>query len=202
MAITYPYDILADFPGWSTEFDLLYRQEMSRTAIGQTFVKDLGSPIWAASYQSRSMRPNELDACRARLKALEGGLKQLLGRPKSRCYPIAYPNGAGMGNVSAVTLASIGANRNTVGLSGLPGGYVVSVGDYMQIGTNNLHQVVNVSGAEIEIRPHIWPTTVVGDAVTLVRPSCRMTVVPGSISTTADTSTGRGVVTFQTIESR
>lgn len=200
--ITYPYDILADFPGWSTDFDLAYRQETSRTAIGQTFVKDFGSPLWTASYQSRSMRPNELDAWRARLKALEGGLKQFRGRPTSRCYPIAYPNGTGMGNVSAVTVGSIGMNRNTIGLSGLPGGYIASVGDCLQIRTNDLHQIVNVSGSEIEVRPHLWPTTAVGDAVTLVKPSCLMTIVPGSINTTADLSTGRGVITFQGFESR
>lgn len=202
MAITYPYDILADFPGWSTDFDLAYRQETSRTSIGQTFVKDFGSPLWTASYQSVVMRPNELDAWRARLKALEGGLKQFRGRPTSRCYPIAYPNGTGMGNVSAVTVGSIGTNRNTIGLSGLPGGYIASVGDYLQIRTNDLHQIVNVSGSEIEVRPHLWPTTAVGDAVTLVKPSCLMTIVPGSINTTADLSTGRGVITFQGFESR
>lgn len=202
MAITYPYDILAEFPGWSTDFDLAYRQETSRTAIGQTFVKDLGSPLWTASYQSRSMRPNELDAWRARLKALEGGLKQFRGSPTSRCYPIAYPNGTGMGDVSAVTVGSIGTNRNTIGLSGLPSGYIASVGDYLQIRTNDLHQIVGVSGSEIEVRPHLWPTTAVGDAVTLVKPSCLMTIVPGSINTTADLSTGRGVITFQGFESR
>lgn len=202
MAITYPYDILADFPGWSTDFDLAYRQETSRTAIGQTFVKDFGSPLWTATYQSRSMRPNELDAWRARLKALEGGLKQFRGRPTSRCYPIAYPNGTGMGNVSAVTVGSIGANRNTLTLAGRPAGYIVSVGDYLQIGAANLHQVVNVAGTEVEVRPHLWPTIATGNAVTLVRPSCLMTIVPGSISTTADASTGRGVITFQGFESR
>ncbi len=202
MAITYPYDILTDFPGWSVEFDLAYRQETSRTSIGQTFVKDLGSPLWTASYQSRVMRPNELDAWRARLKALEGGLKQFRGMPTSRCYPIAYPNGTGMGDVSAVTVGSIGTNRNTIGLSGLPGGYIASVGDYLQIRTNDLHQIVNVSGSEIEVRPHLWPTTAIGDAVTLVKPSCLMTIVPGSINTTADLSTGRGVITFQGFESR
>lgn len=201
MAITYPYDLLATFPGWSTEFDLVYRQETSRTAIGQTFVKDFGSPLWTATYQSRSMKPNELDAWRARLKALEGGLKQFLGRPKSRCYPVAYPNGTGMGNVSAVRIASIGADRKTITLSGLPAGYQVSVGDDLQVGVRNLHQVIDTAGG-IELRPHLWPETAVNDAVTLVKPACRMTIVPGSLSTTAELATGRGTVSFQAIESR
>lgn len=107
-----------------------------------------------------------------------------------------------MGNVSTVTIGSIGANRNTIGLSGLPGGYIVSVGDYLQIGSNNLFQVVNVSETAIEVRPHLWPTIAVGNTVTLVKPSCLMTIVPGSINTTADLSTGRGVITFQGFESR
>ena len=202
MAITYPYDILSDFPGWSTDFDLAYRQEMSRTAIGQTFVKDLGSPLWTATYQSASMNPNQLDSWRARLKALENGLQLFLGRPTSRCYPIAYPRGTGMGDVSAVTVADIATDRKTVGLSGLPSGYVVSVGDYIQIGDTDLHQVVSVAGASIEMRPHLWPTAAVGDDVTLVHPSCRMTIVPGSINTTAELATGRGVITFQGFEAR
>lgn len=201
MAITYPYDVLATFPGWSTEFDLLYRQEISRTAIGQTFVKDLGSPLWRATYQSRLMKPNELDTWRARLKAMEGGLKQFFGRPTSRCYPIAYPKGAGMGNVSDVKIASIGGDRKTISLSGLPAGYQATAGDYIQIGTHNLHQVVDTVG-DIEVRPHLWPGTAVDDIVTLVRPSCRMTILPGTLSSMADASTGRGTISFQAIESR
>lgn len=201
MAITYPYDVLATFPGWSTEFDLLYRQEISRTAIGQTFVKDLGSPLWRATYQSRLMKPNELDTWRARLKAMEGGLKQFLGRPTSRCYPIAYPKGAGMGNVSDVKIASIGGDRKTITLSGLPAGYQATAGDYIKIGTHNLHQVVDTVGS-IEVRPHLWPGTAVDDIVTLVKPSCRMTILPGTLSSSADASTGRGTISFQAIESR
>lgn len=106
MAITFPYDILATFPGWSVEFDLLWRQEQSRTAGGQTIVKDMGSPLWQATYQSRSMRPNELDSWRARFKLLENGLNQFYGRPTSRCYPIAYPNGSWPGNVVGQTTRS------------------------------------------------------------------------------------------------
>nr|DAE48881.1 MAG TPA: distal tail protein [Caudoviricetes sp.] len=202
MAITYPYDILADYPGWSVEFDLAYRQEHSRSTNGITYSKDFGSPLWSAAFQFKSLKPNALDAWRARIKALEGGLQQFRGGPTSRCYPIAYPNGTGMGDVSAVTVGSIATDRKTVGLSGLPVGYIASVGDYIQIGGNNLHQIVSVSGASVEVRPHLWPVSAVGDAVTLVKPSCLMTIVPGSINTTADLSTGRGVITFQGFESR
>lgn len=202
MAITYPYDILANFPGWSTEFDLLYRQEQSRTAGGKTYVKDLGSPLWQATYLSISLSANELDEWRARLKLLEGGAQEFLGRPISRCFPIAHPKGASIGSASGVTLGTIGADRKTLRLSNRPTGYSPRIGDYLQLGTRNLHQIGNIDGLDIEVRPHFWPETVVGNPVAIVRPSCRMTILPGSITTTAELQTGRGTVSFQAIESR
>lgn len=370
MAITFPYDLLdSGAPFWSTEFDLLWRQEQSRAAGGRTFVKDMGSPLWAATYQSASLKPNELDYWRARFKSLENGLNQFYGRPKSRCYPIAYPGGnyfgtdiftnvagnpsfeaaaftpwfpgtgvsvgTGTGNtgtkflvldkgsaaagtgtqretlqvidgitagkqyrmsawirsaagtsaagaylslqwrdaanaiistsavvvnagfgaswaqvagnaiapanatrvlpyivfatsgslqvlhVDDVSVAryetftglnaqvnTINANRKAISLKGLVGGYTGSVGDYIQIGSN-LHQVLepftaNTSGVsgEFEIRPHLWPASAVNDTVATTRPSALMTMVPGSFSSTAELATGRGVITFQAVESR
>lgn len=52
-------------------------------------------------------------------------MKQICRRPTGRCYPINYPNGAGIGNVSAVTIDSIGINRNTLTLTGLAGAYLL-----------------------------------------------------------------------------
>lgn len=200
MAITYPLDILTDFPGWSTEFELLYRQEFSRTASGVTIAKDMGTPLWRATYQTRSLRPNELDQWRAKLKALEGSVQRFTGRPMSRCYPIAHPNGQGLGDVSAVTVASVGTDNKSVTLAGLPVGYNASVGDYMQISTK-LYQIVDTSTG-FEVRPHLAPGTAFGNVVVLVRPSVPMIILPGTLSTTADASTGRGSITFQAIESR
>lgn len=366
MTITYPLstDFLHDFPGWTTEFDLLWRQEQSRMALGMTIVKDMGSPLWRMSVSSISLRSNELDYWRARLTSLENGLKTFRAFPKSRCYPIAYPNGSwadflgnkvsnpgfesgaagwlfgataslstnartgsqalaltksgGAGASSLVRIPVVGgaqytltawvkaniasaagcniranwfasaiggtvisvsdsasnvalttdyvqrgatvvtapadathvqiqlfhltastattmfvddvdfrvvagasfdgtnaavntinANRKAVTLKGLPAGYVVSVGDYVQIGAANLHQVMEPAKAsgsgttsEFEIRPHLWPASAVNDAVVVKRPSCIMAIVPGSISSTAELATGRGVISFQAIEAR
>ncbi|PWJ75293.1 hypothetical protein C7441_12176 [Pseudaminobacter salicylatoxidans] len=209
MTISYPFDLLAGFPGWSTEFDLLWRQEQSRQANGVTRVKDFGSPLWRGTFQSRSMRPNELDEWRARLDAMENGLQQFRARSLSRCYPMAYPNGTGMGTVSAAAINTINANRKSITVKGLPAGFQWRVGDMLQIGTRNLHRIqeaaaaggTGVTGA-FEIRPPLWPETAVNDPVTVVRPSCLMTVVPGSVSSTADLQTGRGSISFQALESR
>lgn len=208
MAITFPYDLLAEFPGWSTDFDLFYRQEQSRSASGRTYVKDFGSPLWRATYLSKLLRINELDEWRARLNVLENGLNSFIGRSTSRCYPINDPRGQIIGS-SVVTVASVLANRKEITLAGLPLGYILRPGDLLQIGTRNLHRVVaaiapspGAATSIVEVRPHIWPETVATNAVSLVRPSCSMVILPGSIATTADLATGRGSVTFQAIEAR
>lgn len=200
MPVTYPVDILADFPAWATDFDLLHRQELSRTAGGFTIAKDMGTPLWRATYQTRVMRPSELDKWRAKLSTLEGSVQFFWGRP-SRCYPLAYPNGTGMGDVPAVKIASVNGNNKSVRLSGLPAGYKASIGDYMQI-KNTLYMVVDIAGLDIEVRPHLAPGIAVNDPVKVVRPSVQMIVVPGSLSSTADAVTGRGSISFQAIESR
>lgn len=202
MAISYPYDLLKNMPGWSTEFELFYRQEMSRTAGGVTIVKNLGSPLWKATFQIRVLGINALDQWRARLSALDGGLNEFWGYASSRCYPIAYPNGVGMGSYAGAKLAEIDASRKRIRIGSLPAGFKSSIGDHIQIGTRNLHQIVDVVGAQLEIRPHLWPETKVNDPVTLVQPSCKMMLVPGSLTSSADPATGRGSVTFQAIESR
>ncbi|MDX0182704.1 hypothetical protein GOC16_17890 [Sinorhizobium meliloti] len=212
MAITFPRDILASFPGWSPRFELLFRQEQSRQASGRTIVKDLGSPLWQADYQSRTMRPNELDRWRAILDSLDGGIQQFLGYSLSRCYPTSYPNGswpAGSFTGSNANLHTIGANNKSVRVSALAPGFRFKAGDMIRIGSRDLHRVqedVTADGAGLtpifEVRPHLWPGTVTGTAVSVVRPHCYMTVVPGSINTDADMATGRGSVSFSAIESR
>ncbi len=212
MAITYPLDILQAFPGWTTEFELLWRQEQSRQANGVTRVKDFGSPLWRAAYVSRTLSANDLDEWRARLDAMEGGQQQFKGYPLSRCYPIAYPNGSwptgGAFNGTTAAVNSINANRKSITLKSLPAGFQLRVGDMIQIGTFNLHRVQEVATATagvtgaLEIRPHLWPETAINDAVSVKRPACLMTIVPGSISSSADPQTGRGTVSFQALESR
>lgn len=216
MSISYPIDLLADLPGWTTVFEPLWRQEQSRTAGGKTYVKDLGDPLWSLTAQSRQLSPNELDYWRARLMAMENGLQTFYGRPMSRCYPIKYPRGTwptGVAFDGTATLLSVGTNRKSVSISGLPAAYLVSVGDYIQVGDTNLHMVMEAATAssegetaEFEVRPHIWPNVDAGDSpaviVSVKRPSCIMAIVPGSIQSQADPQTGWGAVSFQAVEAR
>ncbi len=204
-----PYDLLSDFPGWNTEFAPLWRQEQSRTASGRTTVKDLGSPLWQATWQSKTMSSNALDAWRARLDLLENGAQPFIASPMSRLYPIAYPNGSWSAPFAGACQVAAVADGRLVSLKGLPAGFKLTLGDFIHIGSVDLHRVVEAATAaangvtpQFEVRPHLWPTAVVNAQVSLLRPYCLMTLVPGSLSSTADKSTGRGSITFQGIEAR
>jgi len=212
MALSDPFDFLPDFAaiGWVTSFDLMYRQEQSRTAGGRTLVKDLGSPLWQLKAQSKPLRPNELDKWRARLAAMENGFATFYGYSLSRTYPIAYPKGSwptgGAFSGTTATLSSVNANRKAGRVDDLPAGFKLSVGDYISV-EGDLHQVMEdatASGAgltpEFEVRPHFWPGVSSG-AVSVFRPSCIMAIVPGSISSDAGLN-GWGSVAFQALEAR
>lgn len=198
MSLAYPFDLLASFPGWSTEFDLLWRQEQSRQANGRTIVKDMGSPLWRATYQSRQMKPNELDYWRARLDAMENGLKTFFGRPLSRCRPINNP---GSSPLPSGTLSTIQPDRKSITVGGLTG-ITLRPGDMVCIRDKDLHRVVDGTGAAVEVRPHIWPGVTTGATVSISKPYCIMAIVPGSITSTADMQSGIGAVGFQAIEVR
>jgi hypothetical protein len=211
MSLSFPLDLIGTFPGWATEFVPHYRKEQSRSANGRTYIKDLGAPLWSATFQSRQLRPNALDEWRARISALDNGEQTFLGWSPSRFYPIAYPNGSWPTGTAFSGICQLAAmpTARAISLKGLPAGFRLSVGDHLQIGGVDLHMVLEERGADssgntaqFEIRPFLWPTAVVNAAVRVVRPACLMSIVPDSMVSTADRATGRGSITFQAIEAR
>jgi hypothetical protein len=210
VAITYPVNLLPGFPGWTTGFALRWRQEQSTQASGRILVKDMGMPLWTLRAVTKVLSPNNLDAWRAKLASLENGLQAFWGYSMSRCYPIAYPHGTwptGAAFNGAAALGSINANRKAITLSGLPAGFVLSVGDYVSI-AGDVHQVmepataaVDGATAEFEIRPHVWPGVATPKTVLVKQPACLMVIVPGSVGSDAALN-GWGSLSFQAIEAR
>ncbi len=202
MALTEPLDLLTDFPGWSTEFDLMARQEQSRHASGRTRVKDLGSPIWRASWQSKMLSANVLDMWRARIEHAMISQMRFQAWQSSRCRPILHP---GASALPTGALHTIGDDDKTIRVSGLTG-ISLSIGDMIQIGAANLHRVLEAASgnptALFTIEPHVWPSTATSQAVKISKPFCLMTVDPGSLSAAADPSTGRGRISFSATEAR
>lgn len=207
MAITYPINIIDELDGigWSTDFNLMYRQEQSRHASGRTRVKDFGTPIWQATFSTKNLSPNQLDYWRARLNSLENGLNTFISYPRSRCWPINHPNGINM-PVTTIQVNSKNVNNKSLSLKGALG-LSLRVGDYISI-SNNLYQVMenaiaNGSGItpEFEVRPSLSLSVAVNNTVVLNKPRCLMTLVPNSVSTSSGLN-GRGSISFQGIESR
>lgn len=219
---------MQDFPGWTVSFEPLFRQEQSHHASGRVRVKDFGTPIWQATYQSRQMRPNELDQWRARLARLGNGLETFKAWPTSRCWPILHPNGQtqsfpnwvlntgfwrdsgvwltgapwNTGAISNGTVATIGANRKTLTIAWTGNTTVLSVGDYIEINGRWLHQIVDRQPGGInEVVPHLSVGALVGQTVNIHKPGVNMTIVPGSVNTQTGLN-GRGTVSFRAIEAR
>jgi hypothetical protein len=216
MALTEPFDLLSNFPGWTTGFDPEFRQEQSRSTGGRTYVKDLGPELWQMKAQSKMLSPNLLDYWKARLHALENGLFTFIGYSLSRTYPIAYPRGSwptgGSFDGISANLATVNANRKAVTVAALPAGFRLSIGDYVQVGATDLHRVMEAATAngsgltpEFEVRPHIWPGVAGGFSpplsVSVKRPACIMAIVPGSIVSDSGLN-GRGSISFQGEEAR
>jgi hypothetical protein len=190
---------MENFPGWTVSFELLFRQEQSRHASGRTRVKDFGTPIWTATYQSRQMRPNELDQWRARLSALGNGLGTFRAWPLSRCYPIAHPNSPGL---SAGEVGTVGSNNMSLSILWDDDPVTLSVGDYIEINSNRLHQITNVATGPIySVAPHFSVGILAGQSVNVIRPGVLMALVPGSINTQSSIN-GRGSISFQAMEAR
>lgn len=201
MALTEPLDLLTDFPGWSTEFDLMARQEQSRHASGRTRVKDMGQPLWRGRWQTKTLSANTLDQWRARIEQAMISQMTFIAWQSSRCRPIKHPGDAAL---PAGTLHTIGADDKTVRVAGLIG-ISLSLGDMLRIGGGLYRAQENASGnptGVFTINPHLWPGTVTGQPVIISKPWCLMTVDPGSLSAPADSRTGRGSISFSATEAR
>ena len=187
------------FPGWTTQFELMWRQEQSRHASGRTRVKDFGTAIWTASYQSKELNPNEMDEWRARLDALENGIVTFRAWSKSRCWPILHPFGAGAVNGE---IDEIGEDNKSIGIEWDGGTTVLSIGDMVEINATRLHRITGLLGGGLfAIQPHMSVGALVGQTVNINKPGVLMTIVPGSINTQTGLN-GRGSVTFKAIEAR
>lgn len=207
MALTEPLDLLTNFPGWCTSFDLHARQEQSRHASGRTRTKDFGQPLWRGAWVSTSLSANRLDALRARIEHAMVSQMTFKAWQSSRCRPIAHP---GTATLPTGELSAIGDDDKTVRVADLTG-ITLSVGDMLRIAPSSgsgggLYRVLeSATGTPTNlftIEPHLWPGTVTGQDVVIDKPWVAMTIDPGSMSASADPRTGRGSVSFAATEAR
>lgn len=204
-ALSFPLDLIESGTFWCRSFRFGYRQELSRVAGGTTIRRNLGRPLWRADYISKRLSANEVSRVRARLSSLDGGIFSFQGFDPARCRPILYPSKGdwfdgfnGVGSVSRIY-----EDNKRIDVSGMPPGYVFSVGDMISVGTARLYIVADGATAsqggiaeDLELRPWLYAGTALGDAVSVLRPFCDMAVNPDEINEDVDPATGRGTYSF------
>ncbi|SOC11472.1 hypothetical protein SAMN05877809_105294 [Rhodobacter sp. JA431] len=178
MALSFPYalDFLSDHIK-AAQIPLTLRRfdETSGTARGQVWSTQLAPPIWTATVPLVARSWAEARAVDAKILALDGMAKTFLWADPaymSACY------GRVGGNV---TVASVSSDRTAIGLSGLPPGYPVSIGDRLSVahGTDRVwfatfaeEGVADAAGdlAELSVYPYVPFGVSVGAAVEMDRP--------------------------------
>jgi hypothetical protein len=191
MSVVFPRTDVLSVEFTDQKFRLVERQEFSRTAQGRTIGKSFGSALWMADWTTAPMPLTDGVGYEAVLNSLDGVIQPFFGYDLRRPYPAAHS--AGDFSEASVTVYQIGADGKSLGLDGLPTGFVLTRGDYIafdygSVPSRALHQVmetVTVDGTGIspsfEVRPHLRPGLAVGDPVILKKPSALFTLQPGSV---------------------
>lgn len=172
-------------------------QETSGQAGGQVRVRDLRSMLWDFNARLPSVPQADANDIKALIGSMGISRVSFLAWPLDRQYPKADPTGSIVG-ASTVQINSLNADNKRLSLKGLPNGYVLSRGDFIQFiySTTHyaLHQVVassvtaNGSGVttEFEVFPFIRQGAAVNNAVNLKLPCAEFRILPGSYDTAGD----------------
>jgi len=187
--IAYPRtDILDLCKVRTAKFWPLWRQELSRSAGAQTQAKDLGSPLWRASFATAPAHFRDAAAIEAALISLNGSAGSFLGHDVRRPFPAAYADGVFDDTAVIDELDTGDAFR--IRLGGLPQGFTLTPGDYLGFSYGSrpsraLH-TVTVGGAAgsqgkvwLTVFPWIRAGAAAGTPVTLKRPPCEMILEGG-----------------------
>jgi len=202
MSFTFPRAMPAAGPS-QQEFEPRRVDFETAETGGAAYGIGAGLPRWQAVWTlGQAMSKAQSDEWRAFVASLHGSGRSFLGRDYERPYPKLYASFAGMtragGGAFDGSLTSwsqtIAANGEAlVTLNGLPAGFQLSTGDYMDLrwttlATERRHLVrmlepktANGSGviADISVEPAIHVLVVPGAAVAhLDEPACVMRLLP------------------------
>lgn len=172
----------------SVTWDIHRNDEMSGTGDASSWQTELADPMWRATVELSTHYAKVTKEAVAILRSLNGAASSFYLVDPSSPYPAADPTGSILGS-SSVTIGTIGSDRNSMSLSGLPGGYKLTAGDKGQIlyssSAKNYFFEVSESvtgGASFQVFPRIPLAITTGASVILKEPACKMFIVPGSFS--------------------
>lgn len=194
MTLSFPLSRLEFFsllPISEFTMDLSETVEVSQSAGGELFAANLGARLWRGTVTLGRLTYAEAGEVEALIDVLREAGNTFMAYDVRRPYPILHPGGAG----GAVTIKAIAANNRELSLQGMPAGFVMTRGDYIQFNYGSvprrtaLHRVVVGAVADgagvasdIEVTPNIRPGASVGIGVDLTRAACKAQIVPGSVN--------------------
>ncbi len=199
------YDLL---PIASVAWNIQRNDELSGLGSGDMWAAELADPFWTAEVTLGELSNNELKQAAARIRSLRGSqLAFMMCDPISE-YPQEDRHGSKIGN-AVTTLRTIGPDRIAARMKGFPPGYVLTVGDKLQINYLDLIAFVEVgatAGADangnldVPIYPRL-PSSFTADSLVVVkRPACPVIIEPQSHkagTATSDITNGAGFKVLQ-----
>lgn len=195
-ALSFPLSI-ADFYDTicvgDVSFDLPESQINSGvTGKGEILPADIGSRLWTGQVTVRPLLTADARAVLSRISTLKQAGRAFFVFDKRHAGPRMDPKGVILG-ASTPQIKSVNANNRQLVIKGLPIGYVLSAGDYIAFayGSNPtryaLHDLAvggtaNSSGeVEVEVSNFIRSGAAADQDITLIKPSCKAVLVPGTI---------------------
>lgn len=193
MAFSYPLPltVLADrLPIQSAVFLDHRNDELSGSGDARVWQAEMADPLWTAEVAIDKVYHNEASQIAATIRKLYGAQEAFWLYDPVKQYPDADPTGSILG-AALVKVNSIGGDNKSMRFSGLPAGYTLTLGDKFQInyvgGRSYFGEVSETIAAAVggitpafEVFPHLPSGLAVNDTVTLIRPACKMFVMPKS----------------------
>lgn len=172
----------------SVDWNIQRNDELSGAGSGDMWTAELSDPLWVGEVTLGVGRNDELKQAAARIRSLRGTQVAFMMCDPISQYPQADPKGSILGN-AVITLRTIGPDRITARMKGFPPGYVLTVGDKLQINFQDLIAFVEVGetvaadaagNLDAPIYPNL-PSSFTADSLVVVkRPACPVVIEPES----------------------
>ncbi|SER57560.1 hypothetical protein [Rhizobium sp. NFR03] len=195
MTVVYPYSLsaFADQLAISTViWDIQRNDEMSAGGDGRIWQAELSSPLWMATVELILLTNDRAKQIAAQIRKLHGTQEAIYLSDPLSLYPQSDRTGAILGN-AAVKVLSIATDRASLSFTGLPAGYVLTLGDKLTIlyGSNpervgffEISETVAANGSGVTgmigVFPHLPSGISAGLSIRLAKPYCKCGIVPGS----------------------
>lgn len=213
MTLSFPL-VPADFADQisvaSVKWRLQDNREFSGLGSGQIVQVDLAPRLFTGDVGVRELYHADASRIEAKLDALVDAQAAFYLYDPRRRGPLLDSFGAALG-ASTVRIASL-PNAYSLSLKGLPSGYKLSIGDYLSFdyGSNptrrafhRLAEDATANGSGVTpaftVSPFVRPGALLDTVVTLVKPTMKCIVLPGSIDVQG-TGSGTTVISFGVIQ--